>query len=99
MPVSWPHLRDMNPMETMARFRDHRPHLRKQPESEARITDGLLGVIVKPENQAVSASYHCAWRTVWTQVLNPCVPDLSTAQPVFLPRQIGTRTSLSGKGA
>src|SRR5258708_20059281 len=99
MTVSGPHLRDVNPMKTMARFRDHRSQLRKQPEPEALSADRLLGVIVEPEEQGVSASYHCDWRTVRTQVLEPCVPDLSTAQPVLRPGQIGARNPLARKGA
>ena len=45
-------------MEQMVSFRDQRPHLRKQPEPEARIADGLLGVIMEPEDQGIAASYY-----------------------------------------
>src|SRR5882762_166326 len=84
------HFGNMNPMEQMAGFSDQRPHLRIQAEPEARIAHELLGVVVEPEDQAVSAPDYRTGRTVGTQGFESCVPDLAAAQSVPRPRQIGT---------
>src|SRR5712692_8926626 len=78
-------------MSVGACLRYERPHLREESEPKNRVVDGLLGMIVKPDHQAVAALCQSAWRAARGQILYSCVPNLTAALSTFRIRQRGFR--------